>query len=40
MTAYEIATIVLAVIVAISGVAWGRLWQRGKKIVNILPRIR
>jgi len=34
MSGYEIATIILAILSAISSVAWGRLWRKGKKIVK------
>jgi len=34
MSGYEIATIILAILTAISSVAWGRLWRKGKKIVE------
>jgi len=34
MSGYEIATIILAILTAISSVAWGRLWRKGKKIVK------
>jgi len=34
MSGYEIATIILAILTAISSVAWGRLWRKGKKIAK------
>jgi len=34
MSGYEIATIVLGVLTAISSVGWGRLWRKGRKIVS------
>ena len=34
MSACEIATVVLAALTAISSVAWGRLWRKGRKIVK------
>ena len=34
MSGYEIATIILAILTAISSVAWGRLWRKGRKIAK------
>lgn len=34
MSAYEIATVALACLTAISAVSWGVLWRRGRKLLR------